>query len=140
MNEVPRAYCTPSKRVVGAKQELAPDTVFLNKHQSVVKLPRSVVDRADICVDVWMLPDHGCALAAVGMREVSHDDSDIGKAHGYGVQVTGERAFERRLRDEGRSCVEQYWEAVPSCVSPEVVKLRIGWLVPCIPRPQLDPA
>ena len=69
---------------------------------------------ADVGVNVRMLADRHDALAFVRMAEMRHDDLHVGKTNRDGIEMTRQRAFQRRLCNEGRSRVQQDRQA---CVS-----------------------
>ena len=54
-----------------------PDAVFLHEHEAVVELERSVVECADVGVDVGVFANNGDTFPFIGMTEVRHDNFHI---------------------------------------------------------------
>ena len=91
--------------VVAAEKEFVPDAVFLEEHQRMVVLKRTVVKGGAIGVDVAVLAYGGDALAFVRMSEVGENEADFREAGGDLVEMAGQREFQRGLGDESRAGV-----------------------------------
>src|SRR5438128_412484 len=113
------------KRVVTSKEQLVPNAILLNKHQTVVELERSIVQCADIGVNVWMLANHGDALALIRMRNVRHNDLHVWMSDSNCTEISGEGAFKRRLADERRTGVQQDRHSLLLGINPELIEPQI---------------
>ncbi len=127
-----------SERVVAAEKEFVPDAVFLDEHQRMVVLKRTVVEGGAIGVDVAVLADGGDALAFVRMAEMGENQADFREARGDLVEMAGKGEFERGLRDERRAGMEEHREVVTGGVGPEVVELPVLRVEAGVHRHQLN--
>jgi len=91
-----------------AEQQFVPDSVFLDEHQAVEELPGTIVQRADVGVDVGMFADRRDAFAFVWMAQMGHNNADFGKAARDFVESARQGAFQRRLGDKGGAGVQQH--------------------------------
>src|SRR4051794_1551120 len=94
------------ERIIRSEEQLMPNAVFLDEHQAVKELPRPIVQRADVGIDVRMLADDGDALAFVGMAEMSQDEFYLRKSGGDIVQPSRQCELQRGLCDERRPRVQ----------------------------------
>ncbi len=77
---------------------------------------------ADVAIDMRMLPGDDDRLSFVGMTEVCHHDPHLGEPAGHRVQVSRERAFERRLCEERRPRVQQHRQRVVRRIAPQGIE------------------
>src|SRR6476619_2088089 len=72
------------------------------------------------------------------MPQVCHDDLHVWISRRHSIQMPRQCAFERGLRNERRSCVQQYRKLMLLCVGPEWIKSLVVGLEAGVHWQQLD--
>src|SRR5215216_3039732 len=98
---------TTGKGVIRAEEEFVGDVVLLSGDQHRVELPRPVVERRDIRVDVRVLPDHDQTFFAERMSDMGEDHAQFWIGDRDLIEKPGTGKPERRRADERRAGVEQ---------------------------------